>query len=126
MPTSKKQPAPKYCQWEIWQVRWQHEDGTFKERPALLLSSSAYNQTHDDLWFAKISSVEHNQPFRLELSPADPSFRQTGLTKRCFIYLANARKINKSAIGQQRGRLGLLSALLIGALLKQAIKFEMP
>ena len=85
-------------QWEIWDVEWEHEDGTSKARPALVVSSTAFNAGNDAIWFAKISTKEHDVPHRLELATSDPAFSRTGLAAHSYFYLANVRQITRSKI----------------------------
>lgn len=34
--TTSNPYTPTFCQWEVWQAQWEHEDGTSKERPLLM------------------------------------------------------------------------------------------
>lgn len=111
--------ARAFCQWDIWQVTWIHkDDGTSKDRPALLLSTTDYNAKHDLLWFAKISTPLHNVPLRIELNSGDPAFAGTGLTHTCHLYLGSAREIHKDAILSYRGFLNKLAGAMIQLRLK--------
>lgn len=92
-----------FLQWEIWQVDWLHEDGTSKPRPALLLSPSGFNVSHDELWFVKITGTDRSTPNRVKLEEKSPMFATTGLTKSCYIYPENIKKIAKSSIRRKRG-----------------------
>jgi mRNA-degrading endonuclease toxin of MazEF toxin-antitoxin module len=103
-----------------------HEDGTSKERPALILSSSAACAASNDLWVAKFTKTNLGVPFQIEFHRSDPSFRSTGLTDICFLYIHLARKIPKSAFLYHRGDLSILSAALMGFSIKQALKFQIP
>ena len=117
---------PAYCQWEIWQARWEHEDGTVKDRPVLILSSTTYAATNEEIWVAKFTKSKYENPFRIEFKKQDPSFSSTGLTDTCFLYISQARKISKGKMMRMRGRLPLLSSALIGVMMKQALKFPSP
>ena len=114
------------CQWEIWQVEWDHEDGTSKSRPALVLSSSTFNATNDEIWFAKISSKRHHVAHVLELSTNDAAFRSTGLSGTSFFYLANTRKIHRSKIQRRRGILGTMSILMTRLAMAKAVPKGFP
>jgi mRNA-degrading endonuclease toxin of MazEF toxin-antitoxin module len=117
---------PVFSQWEIWQVDWEHEDGTSKARPVLILSSTSAAESGDQIWVAKFTKTMSDVPFRIEFSRSDPSFRETGLNETCYLYLAEARKVPKSRFLYRRGRLPVLSAALVGFLLKQAVRFPVP
>jgi len=116
----------RYCQWEIWDVNWQHEDGTGKRRPALLISSTEYNSQNDALWFVKISSVRHNVPFRLESRLDEPAFAGTGLTKTSYFYIADARPIGKPSIFRRRGALSAFAAMLVDHQIRNAVGLNPP
>ena len=109
-----------YHQWEIWQVDWQHEDGTSKERPALLFSSDKFNKEHDELWFAQIRSRHLRDRYYWEFKTTDPNFRATGLTKSCFLYMTRVQKISKSKIRRYRGYLPSFAAYAVRALFEEA------
>ena len=102
-----------FAQWGIWDVEWVHEDGSSKRRPALVLSDSAYNEAHEEIWFVKISSQKHAAKGRIELMPGDSTFAVTGLRKRCFLYLTNVRQIPKSLVYEQRGVLHTSARLMV-------------
>ena len=105
---------------------WEHEDGTSKQRPALVLSSTNSANSSPEIWVAKFTKTRSDVPFRIEFNRNDPSFKETGLTETCYLYLADARRVPKSRFIRRRGRLPILSAVMVGFMLKQAIKFEMP
>jgi mRNA-degrading endonuclease toxin of MazEF toxin-antitoxin module len=128
MPTTTSNPsdAPAYCQWEIWQVDWEHEDGTSKPRPALILSSTRSANSSPEIWVAKFTKTRSEVPFRIEFNRNDPSFKETGLTETCYLYLAEARRVSKGRFIRRRGKLPILSAVMVGFMLKKAIRFEMP
>lgn len=121
MATSKR-----ILQWEIWDVEWPHEDGTSKRRPALVVSSSEFNGRNDVIWCAKISSRIHEVPFRVELSPGDPSFSATGLNKTSYFYLADVRKVSKRAFYSQRGHVSTLFGMLIVLEIQKAANWTPP
>ena len=125
MTSSGKQP-PRYFQWETWDVEWRHEDGTSKRRPALLISTTACNDEHEELWFVKISSRRHDVPYVVELTPNDPAFAQTGLTKTSYFYIANIQKVHKSRIYKRRGTVGRFTALLIDMQIRKAAGWTAP
>ena len=126
MTTSDQPSAPQFCQWEIWQVVWEHEDGTSKNRPALILSSTSVAKVDTELWVAKFTKTDFPLPFKMYFDRTAPSFKETGLTANCYLYLASARRIDKSKFLYRRGRLPVLSAALVGVMLKQALKFPIP
>ena len=103
-----------------------HEDGTSKERPALILSSTAACAAANDVWVAKFTKTNLGVPFQIGFHKADPSFRSTGLTASCFLYVHLARKIPKSAFLYHRGDLSIFSAALMGFNVRQALKFKIP
>src|SRR5206468_4213543 len=111
---------PAYEQWEIWEVEWKHEDGTSKNRPALLISESDYNRRHDHCVFVKISTKDHPARHKFELSPTDGAFVSTGLKKRSFFYLKKVQAISKDRIISRRGSLSRLTAFAIQQLLNEA------
>jgi mRNA-degrading endonuclease toxin of MazEF toxin-antitoxin module len=128
MPMTTSNPnLPAICQWDIWQVNWHHEDGTSKPRPALILSSSAYARANASVWVAKFTKTcVPNTPFMIQFDKSDPTFPETGLTESCCLYIAECRKIDASLLIHRRGRLPIITAGLIGALMKQALKFRIP
>lgn len=126
MTTFNQSEVPTYCQWEVWQVNWDHEDGTIKDRPVIILSSTATAQANQEIWVAKFTKSRKEIPFRIEFKDSDPSFPETGLSKTCYLYIAEARKIPKSAFLHRRGKLSVLSAVMAGFIVKQALKFKIP
>jgi mRNA-degrading endonuclease toxin of MazEF toxin-antitoxin module len=120
---SKEGGAPWFCQWEIWQASWEHEDGTKKDRPVLILSSTKSANSGTAIWVAKFTKTFIQGISAIKFTKGDPSFTETGLREDCYLYPCLARKIEKSALIRKRGRLPILSAALIGALIKQSLKF---
>jgi mRNA-degrading endonuclease toxin of MazEF toxin-antitoxin module len=99
-------PAPtprEYRQWEVWRVTWDHGDGTSSRRPALLLTDDPATAPRATLRFMLISGVDHAGIPRIRLSPGDPAFGMTGLTKTCFIYVASVKEIAKAEIAERLG-----------------------
>jgi mRNA-degrading endonuclease toxin of MazEF toxin-antitoxin module len=120
---NSKPDARVFCQWEIWDVQWEHkDDGTAKPRPVLILSSTAHNSQSDKVWVIKISSVKHEARFVFELNPLDPAAAGTGLKKTSYFYLTTLREIPKTTILKERprGRLNPISQFAIRFLVKQA------
>lgn len=118
--------APRYLQWDIWQVEWVHEDGTSKDRPALLISTTQHNDKHDELWFLKITGRRHNVPYVWELAPSDPAYVGAGLKKTSYFYIADTRKIHKSQIRYRRGSLNPFAAMLIDLQIREATGWSPP
>ena len=125
MMTSDK-PAPNFEQWEVCQAKWQHEDGTEKDRPVLVLSSTKTCRNQQQIWVAKFTKTNRDVPFKIQFCKTDASFAATGLTADCFLYIHECRQIDKSLLLYHRGQLGLLSAALIAWQVKQALKFPIP
>src|SRR5207253_1186839 len=76
-------PAKHCLQWEIWDVDWAHEDGTSKPRPALVLSSTAFNATGRGAWIAKFTTSCQDVPHLLEFNRTAPSFTATRPRDTC-------------------------------------------
>ena len=125
MTSSGNQPS-RYFQWEIWDVEWHHEDGTSKRRPALLISTSTYNDMHEDLWFVKISSQQHSVPHIVEIATADLAFAQTGLTKTSYFYIADVQTIPRGDVSKRRGSLNQLTAILVNMEIRKATGWSPP
>jgi mRNA-degrading endonuclease toxin of MazEF toxin-antitoxin module len=100
-------------QWDIWQVSWEHEDGTAKDRPALLFLPTATIHTLHSVPFIKISSKEHPSPYRFTLEPTDGAFAATGLRKRSHFYLNLVQFIERSKLRYRRGMLGPMTSQLL-------------
>ncbi len=90
-------------QWEIWQVPWEHEDGTRKNRPALILSTNADIAASGRMICVKISSKPHPIGFRIDIPEDDSSFSATGLTKKSYVYPAATQWFNKDELLWRRG-----------------------
>lgn len=118
MTPSSASPPRHPRQWEIWQVRWRHEDGTSKGRPALVVSSDAHNARGGDVWCLKISGEAHAVRYRVDLETSDPEFPLTGLTKDSYFYLTNIQRIPPSGIIRHRGVLGRMTGQVIDALIR--------
>ena len=113
------------CQWEIWQVTWEHlDDGTRKPRPALAVSTTKYNSQHDGAWFIKISGEKHEVHYRVELAPQDPAFRLTGLKKTSYFYPKDVRYISQGQVLYRRGVLGKWTGLLLLREIQKATGWE--
>jgi hypothetical protein len=119
-------PIFRCAQWEVWQVVWKHEDGTEKQRPALILSSTQHNSKGPGIWIAKFSKTPSQNPYVFEFLQTDASFASTGLTATCYLYLKEARTIDHTLLIKRRGHLGSFSALLMAIQIKNAFKFPMP
>jgi mRNA-degrading endonuclease toxin of MazEF toxin-antitoxin module len=111
------------CQWEIWQASWEHEDGSKKDRPVLILSSLNYSNSHSEIWVAKFTKTEISKVPHIKFDKSSPSFAQTGLTETCHLYPSQARKIDKALLIRKRGSLATLSAALMAQMIKQLLKF---
>ena len=117
---------PDAYQWEIWDATWEHEDGTSKERPVLILTSTSHNFAARKIWVAKFTKTKRDAPHRYEFAATDPSFPRTGLTATCYLYLQEAREIDKGLLLRKRGQLSSLAALLIGFTMKGLFKPPLP
>ncbi len=115
-----------YAQWDIWQVNWKHEDGSSKPRPALLISSTEYNENNEALAFIKISGIKHDIPYRLDLGVKDASFATTKLEKQSYIYCANVQKIKKKSILYQRGYADLALIRRVMRIIGAATGYQYP
>jgi mRNA-degrading endonuclease toxin of MazEF toxin-antitoxin module len=124
MTTSSHIGPPTFCQWEVWQAEWDHEDGTTKARPVLILSSTASAQANTHIWVAKFTKTFSQIPFRIEFNNSDASFAETGLTDTCYLYVAETRRIPKTKFIRKRGKLSTLSAVVVAFTIKQALKFQ--
>jgi hypothetical protein len=103
---------PTFDQWQIWQVRWHHtDDGTYKKRPALLLTTASFNACRPIIPFLKISSREPRSAHKLALKVSDPWFAATGLTKACFIHFAKPQWVPLAKILWYRGELILPASM---------------
>ncbi|MFH1421534.1 MAG: type II toxin-antitoxin system PemK/MazF family toxin [Planctomycetota bacterium] len=111
-----------YRQWEIWEVEWKHEDGTSKQRPALLISDTNYNLMHDELRFMKITNKEYRGYNYYCFSKDDPAFAITGLSKTCYLYPALVQNISKKKIISRRGCLNNLTKFAIDRTIKEICK----
>jgi mRNA-degrading endonuclease toxin of MazEF toxin-antitoxin module len=86
-----------YRPWQIWWVKWKHEDGTIKDRPALLFSDQAYINTHDKFLFLKITTQNRSE-YRFSFSRKDAIFPKLGLKKDCHLYPSLHQMIHKNDI----------------------------
>jgi hypothetical protein len=123
MTTSDDAEVPRFCQWEIWQAWWEHEDGTKKARPVLILSSTNLANSGDEIWVAKFTKSFIEGISAIKFTKGDASFPETGLRDDCYLYPPLARRLKADAFIRKRGRLPILSAALMGALIKQTLKF---
>lgn len=117
---------PDAYQWEVWEAVWEHEDGTAKERPVLVLTSTSYNFANPKIWVAKFTKTKRDAPHRYEFNATDPSFTSTGLRATCYLYLDEAREIDKALLLRKRGHLGTMAALMIGFTIKGLFKPSLP
>ena len=92
-----------YLQWEIWDVDWQHQDGTSKVRPALLIATGQQADSMGRLPFLQITGSEAKSPHRYDFKTTASDFRQTGLTKDCFLYMNHFQWVEKADIKSRRG-----------------------
>jgi len=116
--------TPVFCQWEIWQAWWEHEDGTRKDRPVLILSSTPSANANDAIWVAKFTKTHFPGIPSIKFVKGDPSFAQTGLSDTCYLYPSQARKIARAKFIRPRGKLSIFSAALIAVVIKQLLKFD--
>jgi mRNA-degrading endonuclease toxin of MazEF toxin-antitoxin module len=115
---------PTFSQWEVWQAVWEHEDGTSKERPVLVLSPVENENPANGLWVVKFTKTDTPQIPRVRFDKSDPSFSETGLKDTCYLYYTQARKISSDKFRYRRGRLPAFSAAILGVLIKQALKIR--
>lgn len=95
-------------QWDVWQVRWRHEDdGTEKPRPAVILSKSGPYADGSPIHVVKVSASPPIRAERVCLLETDVGFNVTGLTKSCFIHVEPIRRITTDDLlnGARRGYL---------------------
>jgi len=118
--------VPDPYQWEIWEATWVHEDGTAKPRPVLVLTGTSHNFAAGKIWVAKFTKTRRDAPHRYEFNSTDPAFPKTGLTATCYLYLQEAREIDKSLLLYKRGQLSSLAALMIGFTIKGLFKPPLP
>lgn len=98
-------------QWEIWQVWWDHGDGTGKARPALAITTSAQHASAGFARFLKITSEDHpDVPCRLKLGSTDPHFRHTGLDVTSWIHFLDSNKITDEMLLKRRGHINAITA----------------
>lgn len=109
-------------QWEIWRVVWRHEDGTSKPRPALAVSSQAYNAANGHAVFVKITSQVHsNVPGRLKIDSANPDFRHTGLDVTSWIHGFDDQRVVDADLLDRLGHINAITAVYLAAMLKAII-----
>jgi len=119
-------PDPKSAaQWQIWQVKWDHEDGTSKDRPALLFSPSINNLVND-YWFLKITGEDHPSPHKFLLEERDSAFASTGLKKDSYFYPEKVQKKKPNDLLYYRGYLGPLTIWALDRLIRAAVNFQRP
>ena len=77
------------------ELPYSDENGS-KQRPALVISSDAYNQSSPDVILAKITGSDYGTPYEL---PLNASMLKSGeLSKPCYIDLGNFRAVDKKLI----------------------------
>ncbi len=87
--------------WEVWWVRWWHEDAhapeddPSKQRFALCLGDLSGLGKPDRFVFCKISSEDHAFP-RVEMDPAFPGFDQTGLKEKSYVYVRDVKEMESA------------------------------
>jgi hypothetical protein len=123
MTISEGTSQPEFRQWDIWQAEWEHEDGTSKDRPVLILS----NGIGDDgkVWVAKFTKTEIPGAQRILFETSDASFSQTGLQQSCYLYPAQARKLRVDQFRCRRGKMSQLGSAGLAYLIKQILKFDL-
>ena len=93
-----------YGQWNVWNANWIHEDDSSKERPVVIISSLAHNiEKPDDIWVAKIQGKDRSLPYKLQVLDSHDNFKDTGLTKSCFVYFRLVRRVKKEDLLVHRG-----------------------
>jgi mRNA-degrading endonuclease toxin of MazEF toxin-antitoxin module len=98
-------------QWEIWQVYWDHGDGTGKDRPALAITTAEQNRVAGFARFVKITGEHHpDVPCRLQISSGDPHFPHTGLDYTSWIHFLDDGRITSSNLKFRRGHISALTA----------------
>ncbi len=92
---------------DIWLVSYPFTDSrTRKRRPALILSSSAYNRASPNAVAAMVTSnTERVGPYDIVVASSDPRFRQTGLLRSSTIRCATIFTLNKKLYERLLGRL---------------------
>lgn len=110
---------PAFEQWQIWDVNFPFRlEPGFKNRPALLTSTSGEIASGAKLRFAYTTSIDHPEvDYRVEIWPADPdlqcepNFRLT----HCWIHCAEMVYLTPADVTQYRG-------LIAGDLKAQAME----
>lgn len=113
-------------QWDVWDVDWEHEDGTSKVRPCLVLSSNQFNEQSDKIWISRFRSAKLDIPYRIEFNKDDASFAATGLSKTCHLYPAQARSVSRSRFTRRRGKLLSYNSMMLAILVQKAISKPLP
>lgn len=111
--------SPRLVQWSIWRVAWPNHDGTTKDRPALVVSSTAFNDRSGEAVFMEISTKEHPEWERFTLDATDPAFASTKLRETSHFHLEHLKRLPASRVGHPLGHLGRMTALFLSLRLKQ-------
>jgi mRNA-degrading endonuclease toxin of MazEF toxin-antitoxin module len=112
-------PRERLAQWSIWYVDWPHDDdGTSKDRPALVISLTEDNEKNDEAYFMKISTKLYATPHVFTLQKSDPAFAGTGLVADSHFYLVKIKKLPATAVRRRIGMLNHMTAMLLDIRLK--------
>jgi hypothetical protein len=103
-------------QWEIWQVRWDHDDGSSKDRPAISISTTTEVAAQGFARFLKITKEDHPEvPCCLKISSTEPQFRHTGLDVTRWIHCLDDQTVDAGGLRYRRGHVNALTAAYISA-----------
>jgi len=81
------------------------DPSTVKPRPAIIISSSAFNKGNIDVVVAAISSViRHGDPKQIIIQDSDPGFPQTGLKMTSVVKCGAVFAYPKSLIRRRLGK----------------------
>ena len=106
-------------QWEIWQVYWDHGDGTGKDRTALAITTSTENASGTAI-FVKITKQDHpNVPCRVKIDKSDPHFKHTGLTQTSWIHCLDDNPITNAELRFRRGTISPFTAAYLKILFQK-------
>ena len=112
-------------QWEIWQVYWDHGDGTGKDRPAVAISTPAQNNANGYARFVKITGEDHPEvPCRLKIDPRDQHFAHTGLDHRSWIHFLDDNKVAAADLRYRRGHISAWTVVYLRMRLEKLSQSE--
>lgn len=113
---------PTYQQWQIWDVKfpYQENDGRWKRRPALLVTTKAEFDQTGILRFAYVTSIDHPKiDYRIELFPSHPDivYEPFKRLRHCWVHCAQWVDLPPADVIEYRG-------ILIGDLKQQAMEIH--